>query len=95
MAPSKEMSNIEPEICKVNDGKQDRGHSQVFVAICIYLYLTLTLACLNADVKEKTKINKHLLWLHVGLQSSVVELISIGNDWVSCDSDSVSKLWQE
>ena len=50
MAPSKEVSNKSQKY-KVNDGKQDRGHSQVFVAICIYLYLTLTLAFLNADVK--------------------------------------------
>ena len=34
--------------------KQDRRHSQVFVAICIYLYLILTIAFLNNDVKQTT-----------------------------------------
>ena len=28
---------------KVNDGIKDREHKKVFVAICMYLYLTLTL----------------------------------------------------
>ena len=32
------------------------GTEVVFVAICIYLYLTLTIAFLNADVKWKTQI---------------------------------------